>query len=101
LPPSYVSIETGSKVVTSPLASGDLQVTLSHLECLPQTLALNPSDHLSSFASRSTRVALRDLRRVSTVPLTSFSSGASHNLLVCFKRNHHPPKRLGDGNHKE
>ena len=31
--------ETSSKVAAGPLASGDLQVTLSHMECLPQALA--------------------------------------------------------------
>ena len=36
-----VPIETSSKVVAGPLANGDPQVTLSHVECLPQTLALN------------------------------------------------------------
>jgi len=42
LPPSYVSIETSSKVAAGPLASGDPQVILSHVECLPQALALDP-----------------------------------------------------------
>jgi len=41
LPPRYVSVETSSKVATSYLASGDPQVTLSHVECLPQALALD------------------------------------------------------------
>jgi hypothetical protein len=36
-----VPVETSSKVATGPLASGDLQVTLSHMECLPQALALD------------------------------------------------------------
>jgi hypothetical protein len=36
-----VSVETSSKVAAGPPASGDLQVTLSHVECLPQALALN------------------------------------------------------------
>ena len=70
MPPSYVPVETSSKVVAGPLASGDPQVTLSHVECLPQALALDQPDHLSLFTSRSTRVALRDPRGVSTVPLT-------------------------------
>ena len=38
-----VPIETSSKVSAGPLASGDLQVTLSHVECLPQALALDPA----------------------------------------------------------
>jgi hypothetical protein len=38
---TLVLIETSSKVAASPLASGDLQVTLSHMECLPQALALD------------------------------------------------------------
>jgi hypothetical protein len=36
-----VNIETSSKVAVGPLASGDPQVTLSHVECLPQALALD------------------------------------------------------------
>ena len=46
LPPSYVPVETSSKVATGPLASGDPQVTLSHVECLPQALALDPAGPL-------------------------------------------------------
>ena len=38
---TLVPVETSSKVATGPLASGDLQVTLSHVECLPQALALD------------------------------------------------------------
>jgi hypothetical protein len=36
-----VLVETSSKVAVGPLASGDPQVTLSHVECLPQTLAVD------------------------------------------------------------
>ena len=36
-----VAVEISSKVAAGPLASGDPQVTLSHVECLPQDLALN------------------------------------------------------------
>jgi hypothetical protein len=43
---------------------------LSHMECSPQDLALDPLDHLSPFASHSTRVTLCDSRRASTMPLT-------------------------------
>ena len=32
---TLVAIETSFKVAASPLASGDPQVTLSHVECLP------------------------------------------------------------------
>ena len=42
LPTRYIPVETSSKVAGGPLASGDLQVTLSHMECLPQALALYP-----------------------------------------------------------
>ena len=38
---TLVSVETSSKVAAGPLASGDPQVTLSHVECLPQALALD------------------------------------------------------------
>jgi hypothetical protein len=43
---TLVPVETGSKVSTSPLASGDPQVTLSHVECLPQALELDPAGPL-------------------------------------------------------
>ena len=39
---TLVPVETSSKVAVGPLASGDPQVTLSHVECLPQALALDP-----------------------------------------------------------
>jgi hypothetical protein len=35
---TLVPVETNSKVVVGTLASGDPQVTLSHVECLPQAL---------------------------------------------------------------
>ena len=38
---TLVPVETSSKVVVGFLASGDPQVTLSHVECLPQALALD------------------------------------------------------------
>ena len=41
-----VPVETSSKVAAGPLASGDPQVTLSHVECLPQALALDPAGPL-------------------------------------------------------
>ena len=43
---TLVPVETSSKVATGPLASGDPQVTLSHEECLPQALALDPAGPL-------------------------------------------------------
>ena len=36
---TLVHVETSSKVAAGPLAIGDPQVTLSHMECLPQALA--------------------------------------------------------------
>ena len=36
-----VPVETSSKVAVGPLASGEPQVTLSHVEYLPQALALD------------------------------------------------------------
>jgi len=36
-----VPVETSSKVAAGLLASGDLQVTLSHMKCLLQALALD------------------------------------------------------------
>ena len=38
---TLVPIETSSKVAAGPLASGDQQVTLSHMKYLPQALALD------------------------------------------------------------
>ena len=43
MPTRYVLVETSSKVAAGPLASGDPEVTLSHVECLPQALALDPA----------------------------------------------------------
>jgi hypothetical protein len=43
---TLVLIEASSKVATSPLASGDPQVTLSHVECLLQALALDSAGPL-------------------------------------------------------
>ena len=43
-----VPIETSSKVAAGPLASGDPQVTLSLMECLPQALALDLAGPLVS-----------------------------------------------------
>ena len=40
---TLVPVETSSKVIAGPLASSDPQVTLSHVECLPQDLALDPA----------------------------------------------------------
>ena len=41
-----VPIDTSSNVAADLLASGDPQVTLSHMECLPQALALDPAKPL-------------------------------------------------------
>ena len=84
-----VPVETRSKVAASPLVSGDPQVTLSHVECLPQALALDPVGPLVAFVSCFTRVALRDSRGVSTMPLTKLFSGAPHKLLTGFDGDHH------------
>ena len=43
---TLVPVETSSKVTTGPLASGDPQVTLSHMKCLLQALALDPAGPL-------------------------------------------------------
>jgi hypothetical protein len=37
---TLIPVETSSKVAAGPFASGDPQVTLSHVECLPQAVAL-------------------------------------------------------------
>jgi hypothetical protein len=41
-----VPVKTSSKVAAGPLASGDSQVALFHMECLPQALALDPTKPL-------------------------------------------------------
>jgi len=41
LPTRYVPVETSIKVAAGPLTSGDPQDTVSHVECLPQALALD------------------------------------------------------------
>jgi hypothetical protein len=41
-----VPVETSSKIAAGPLTSGDPQVTLSHVECLPQALALDLAEPL-------------------------------------------------------
>ena len=48
LPTRYVPIETSSKLAAGPLASGDPQVTLSYVECLPQALVLDPTGPLDA-----------------------------------------------------
>ena len=45
---TLVPVETSSKVAAGPLASGEPQVTLSHMECLPQYLALDPAGPLNA-----------------------------------------------------
>ena len=44
-----VPVETSSEVAAGPLASGDPQVTLSNMECLPQALALALDGPLVAF----------------------------------------------------
>ena len=41
-----VPVETSSKVAANPLASGDSQVTLSHVECSHRALAHEPAGAL-------------------------------------------------------
>ena len=41
-----VPVHASSKVAAGPFASGDSQVTLFHVECLPQALALDPTGPL-------------------------------------------------------
>ena len=82
---TLVPIETSSKVAAGPLASGDPQVTLSHVECLPQALALDLARPLIAVRSCTTRVALHGSCGVSTMPLTSFSR-ALHKLPCMLRR---------------
>ena len=44
---TLVPVEISSKVATGPL-DGDPQVTLSHMECLPQALALDSAGPLDA-----------------------------------------------------
>ena len=41
-----IPVETSSKVAADPLASGDSQVTLSHVECSHRALAHDPAEPL-------------------------------------------------------
>ena len=41
-----IPVETSSKVGADPLASGDSQVTLSHVECSHRALAHDPTEPL-------------------------------------------------------
>jgi hypothetical protein len=43
---TLVTVEANTKVAASPFASDDPQVTLSHIECLPQALALDTAGPL-------------------------------------------------------
>ena len=45
---TLLPVETSSKVAAGPLASGDPQVTLSHVECSPQALALDTAGPLDA-----------------------------------------------------
>ena len=45
---TLVPVETSSKVATGPLASGDTQITLSHMECSPRALALDVDEPLDA-----------------------------------------------------
>ena len=84
-----IPVETSSKVAADPLASGDSQVTLSHMECSHRALAHDPAEPLVAFTSRSTRVALRVSRGVSTNTPHNHFSGAPHNLLAGFTSETH------------
>ena len=41
-----IPIETSSKIAADPLASGDSQITLSHVECSHRALARDPAGPL-------------------------------------------------------
>ena len=86
LPTRYVPVETSSKVAASPLASGDPQVTLYHVECLPQVLAHDPDGPLVAL---HVSLPLRGSRGASTMPLTKLFSRAPHKLLAGFNGDHH------------
>jgi hypothetical protein len=81
VPTKLVPVETSSKIAAGPLASGDPQVTLSHVDCLPQALTLDMVRPL---------VVLRGSRGVSTIPLTIITS-PEHRIIffMCFNIDHH------------
>ena len=86
---TLVPVETSSKVAAGPLASGDPQVTLSHVECLPQALALDMARPLialrvSLYWSCSSR-----LPRGEHNPLTITSLELRTIFFVCFDGDHH------------
>jgi hypothetical protein len=83
-----VPIVIGSKVTVGPLASGDPQVILSHMECLPQALALSHG----WTSCRPLHLALLGLLFMAPTgkhitPHNDFF-GATHKLLACFDRDH-------------
>ena len=63
-------VETSSKVAADPLASGDSQVTLSHVECSHQALAYDSAGPLVALQVSLNWSCSSRLPRVSTVPLT-------------------------------
>src|SRR6185436_1120805 len=79
-----IPVETSSKVAADPLASGDCQVILSHVECSHRALAHDPAEplvalHVSLNSSCSSRLP----RGEHNTPHNLFS-GAPHNLLAGF-----------------
>jgi hypothetical protein len=85
---TLVPVETSSKVTTGPLASGDLQVTLSHVECLPQDLAL----WHGQATCRPLRLALLELLFVAPAGRAQHPTQSSPehrtSFLACFDGDH-------------
>ena len=73
------------KVAVGPLASGDPQVTLSHMECLPQALALDMAEpfdalHVSLLLELVFAIPVGRAQH----PSQKYFSGAPHNHHVGF-----------------
>jgi hypothetical protein len=84
-----VPVETSSKIAASRLASGDPQVTLSHVECLPQVLALDPAGPLVALRVSCLLELLFVAPRGEHNPPYNHFSGAPPIFFVCFVRDHH------------
>ena len=82
-----IPVETSSKVAADPLASGDSQVTLSHVECSHRALAHDPAGPLVALRVSLNWSCSSRLPWVSTVPLT-ITSMERRTTLQASRRRH-------------
>jgi hypothetical protein len=81
LPPSYVPVVSTAHLVRR-------LIDITRQARMSGTTRTYPQSEGSSM-TRSTRVALRGSRGVSTIPLTKLFSGEPHKLLAGFEGDHH------------